>query len=70
MEEMRTAIGDQNMQSAFWFMVGSLIVSNAGLLVGAVVSHFKRLRKMRSDIDAAWIEIRLLKKAQADKKGA
>ncbi|KYG70039.1 hypothetical protein AZI85_15210 [Bdellovibrio bacteriovorus] len=69
MEEIRAVIGDQNMQNAFWLVVGSLVLSNAGLIASGVVSHFRKIRKMRRDIDTAWVEIRLLKKALADKEG-
>ena len=57
---MNTPIDNQTM-TAFWIVMGSLVLSNAGLIFNAVYSHFKRLNKMRVDIDAAHKEIRKLK---------
>lgn len=68
-ESARAVIGDQNMQMAFWTVIGSLVLSNAGLIAKEILSHFRGLRKMRKDIDSAWIEIRILKKALSDKEG-
>lgn len=62
MESIRAAIGDQNLQSAFWLMVGSLILSNAGLIVGAIISHIKNVHKMRLDLNEAFRRIRILEK--------
>lgn len=62
MDVLRAIIGDQNMVTAFWLMIGSLILSNAGLIVHGVISHFKKLNKMRIDINSAHQEIRTIKK--------
>lgn len=67
---VRAAIGDENLQKAFWLAIGSLVFSNAGLIIGAVVSHFRKIAKMRSDLNEAFRRIRDLENnnTQGDKK--
>ncbi|KYG65264.1 hypothetical protein AZI87_11965 [Bdellovibrio bacteriovorus] len=66
MESVRAVIGDQNLVSAFWMVIGSVVLSNIGLLVGAAVSHFRKIQKMRKDINEAHRLIRILRNQNND----
>ena len=61
-DTMKAAL-DQNMISAFWVVVGSLVLSNFGLIASGIHSYYRKQVKLRKDIDSAWVEIRLLKKS-------
>ncbi len=67
METLRAAIGDENMLRAFWLMAGSLVLSNAGLIVGAIVAHVRKVNKLRTDLNKAFERIRALEN-QGEKK--
>lgn len=63
-QAIKALVGEQSLQSAFWVMLGSLVLSNAGLIVGAILSHFRRLRRMRTDLNRAFERIRALEEKQ------
>ena len=60
MTSIAAAVGEQNMQIAFWTVIGGLLLSNAGLVVQAVFSHFQKINKMRADLNEAFKRIRAL----------
>lgn len=62
MEAFRAAIGDQNMINAFWLVVGSMAISNIGLIIQAFISYFKKINKAQADIKSAHDKIRELQK--------
>ncbi|MBX2986485.1 MAG: hypothetical protein KF802_01180 [Bdellovibrionaceae bacterium] len=67
MEVIIAEIGQQNIVAAFWIVIGGLLLSNAGLVIQSVVSHFQKINKMRADINEAFKEIRELKKKEKEK---
>lgn len=56
---MNVAIDNQTM-TAFWLVIGSLVLSNIGLVINAVYSHIKKVNKVCTDMDAAHKKIRYL----------
>lgn len=58
--KLQASIGEQNMQTAFWAMLGSLVLSNIGLIIGAFFSHIRKFNKMRIDINEAHKKLREL----------
>lgn len=60
---MNTPIDNQTM-TAFWLVIGSLVLSNVGLIINAVYSHIKKVNKMGDDITSAHKKIRALEKKQ------
>ncbi|MFN3453527.1 MAG: hypothetical protein ACK41T_01105 [Pseudobdellovibrio sp.] len=68
MIELQEPVGNQAMTSAFWMVIGSLVLSNVGLIINAVYSHLKKINKMSADVNAAHKEIRELKKQIKEKK--
>ena len=47
---------------AFWLVIGSLVLSNIGLIVNAVYSHIKKVNKLSADVTEAHKKIRSLEK--------
>lgn len=60
---MNAPIDNQTM-TAFWLVIGSLVLSNVGLIINAVYSHIKKVNKMGDDITSAHKKIRVLEKKQ------
>lgn len=58
---------DSQSVTAFWLVIGSLVLSNLGLIINAVYSHFKRINKMSDDLDSAHKKIRVLEKTKQNK---
>lgn len=56
---MNTPIDNQTM-TAFWLVIGSLVLSNVGLIINAVYSHLKKINKMCDDLNAAHKKIKVL----------
>lgn len=60
---MNTPVDNQTM-TAFWLVIGSLILSNVGLIINAVYSHLKKINKLCDDVNAAHKKIKVLEQKQ------
>ena len=48
--------------TAFWVVIGYLIISNVGMIGGGVLAHIRKINRIKSDLDKAFIRIRILEK--------
>lgn len=64
MDAIAAVIGEQNIQTAFWLVVGGLVLSNSGLIFQAVYSHIKKVNKNSVDLNEAFRRIRALEKKE------
>ncbi len=55
-------IVDNGSLTAFWFVMGYLVVSNVGMIAGGVLAHIRKINRIKSDLDKAFIRIRILEK--------
>lgn len=67
MIETKAAFSADQVQAVL-FVLGSLAISNIASLVGAVWSHFRRIAKMRRDINIAFQKIRALEEENQNKE--
>ena len=62
MESIRALLGESNLQSAFWFVTGSVVLSNIGLVIGALISRIKKESKFEIDLNVAFKRIKRIEK--------
>lgn len=53
---------------AFLFVLASLVITNIGGILGAVFEYFRRVRKIRRDVNQAFMRIRALEEKQNQKQ--
>ena len=57
---MRSELFSAEQLKAFFWVIMVLVVSNLGTVLGAVVQYFRKMKRLRFDLDQAHQKIRIL----------